>query len=469
MRRFDIAVIGSGPGGYRTAVLGALSGLSVAVIERGTWGGCCLNRGCVPKKAWYAAARLVAQADRLPALGIEATLPRADLARAWQHQRRTVESVRSSYVDYLRRLGVAMFEGSAAFVAPDRLVIDDTPAIEAKHVVIATGSHARLPDGWARVPGRVLTTDDLFDAPPPPGRRVGLIGAGVIGTELAFILAMLGCEVVWLARSQPLARRGFTRQALEVLGGALAGHRLAPRIVGAPVRLDVKANEVVIGGDGTPGTAVDWVLVATGRAPHTEGLALDRAGVQVDARGFVTVDAHGGTSVPGVWAIGDVANPRMTSNLALADGAVVVANIRRAGSRRRTPARVPEVVYSAVELARLGMNEDQAEAAGLEPATGFAAFEVDPAALAELDSDGFVRVVADHDQGTLLGAEVVGRDAGSLILIVEQAAGDDHALARLARSAYNHPGRAEAIQNAVESLAARWGLAAKVFGEGAGD
>ncbi|MDH5535234.1 MAG: NAD(P)/FAD-dependent oxidoreductase, partial [Betaproteobacteria bacterium] len=147
-----------------------------------------------------------------------------------------------------------------------------------------------------------------------------------------------------------------------------------------------------------------------------------------------------------------------------ADAAVAVGSIIEPGSRRADPQAVPRVVYSALELARIGLNEDEAEARSLEPATGFAAFDSSPAALAEADARGFVRIVADLDTGGLLGAEIVGARAGELIQIAGIEFGSETALARLAGMAYNHPARAEEILNAVETLAARWGLRQKVFG-----
>jgi len=461
--RYDVAVIGSGPGGYRAAVLASLRGLKVAIVEKDLWGGCCLNRGCVPKMAWYEAACALAAQPRWRRMGVEAAAARGDLARAWMHQREVVDTIRANYLDYLRRLGVTAVEGAASFESSGMLVVGQR-RIEAAHVVVATGASAHVPPGLARVPGKVLTTDDLFDGPLPPGRRVALVGAGVVATELAFILSLLGCEVLWYARTAPLARRAYTEPARAVLDRALAGHGLSPRPFSGNLAAlpDAGAVDLHLGAGDT--VRVDWVLLGTGRRPHTDGLGLERAGVELDDRGFVVVDEHGATNQSGIHAIGDVVNERMTSNLALADAAVVVASILQPGSRRRRPDWVPEVVYSAVELARIGLNEDEAEARGHETATGFASFGVEPAAMAAADTEGFVRIVADADDASLLGAEIAGTDAGTLVQIVEQAARARHPLASLARAAQNHPGRAESILNAVETLGARWGLGDAVFG-----
>jgi dihydrolipoamide dehydrogenase len=174
------------------------------------------------------------------------------------------------------------------------------------------------------------------------------------------------------------------------------------------------------------------------------------------------------TAAAGIHAIGDCANPRMTSNHALADAAVAVANIVAPGSARRDAGAVPEVVYSALELARLGLTEVQAEEAGYEPATGFASLATSPAALAIGEPRGFVRLVADLDSGALLGAEAVGAHAGEWIHVASAALGAPDTLARLARIRYNHPSLAEEILNATETLASKWGLGAAVFPGGSG-
>ncbi|HET9112269.1 MAG TPA: NAD(P)/FAD-dependent oxidoreductase [Burkholderiales bacterium] len=460
MQSFDLIVIGSGPGGYRAAVLATLRGLSVAIAEAGAWGGCCLNRGCVPKKAWHHSARLIANNRHYAERGITGRLT-ADLEQAWKHQHKVVATVRDSYTDYMKRLGISAFQGTASFIDPHTVDIDGTN-ITARHIIIATGSSPFVPHEYPLAAGRILTTDDLFDQPVPAGRKVAIVGSGVIGSEFAFILSQLGCEVVWLSNNTPLSKSEFSAPALKILHKALKQTGIATHKRATRVNLLDDGVELAFA-DGAS-IKVDWVLLGSGRIPHTAALHPDRAGVTLDERGFVQVNAHLQTAASHIYAIGDVANPRMTANQALADAAVAVANILKPGTRSQTPAAVPELVYSAVELGRIGLNEDDAEDAGLEVATGFAAFESNPRALGQDDTDGFVRLIADMDSGDLLGAEVVGAEAGEIIHGIVQQFGRDDALARFAGSFYNHPARSEEIQNATETLAAKWGLSEQVFG-----
>jgi len=460
MPAFDIAIIGSGPGGYRAAVLGALRSLKVVLIEQHTWGGTCLNRGCVPKKDWYHTACIVSDSHDYAARGLGGTVT-PDLEQAWRHQRQVVETVRASYVDYLGRLGVTTVQGTARCSGSGTLEVG-TQKFVAGNIIIATGSQPWLPPQLQPVPGRILTTDDLFDVMPPPGRRVAVLGSGAVATEMAFILRQLGLDVVWLAGREPLPDTTYsppTRAALrEALGRA-----------GVEIRAGTRIESARIDGDGVtlelPGGSserVDWVLAGTGRQPNTRGLELSRAGASADARGFVVVD-DGNQAAPGIYAIGDVANPGMSANHALADATVAIANIITPGSRRRDDRNVPEAVYSALELARVGLNEDQAEAMNLEPATAFTSFETNPAALAAGERGGFLRVVADMDSGNALGAEIGGRGAAELIGLLGLEFGEPRALSRLAAAAYNHPTRAEEILNVVEALASRWNMSRFVY------
>jgi dihydrolipoamide dehydrogenase len=295
-----------------------------------------------------------------------------DLAQAWRHQRGVVEAVRASYVDYLERLGVSALTGRATLRAGREIEIGRGRSPQVRR---ARDRLVALVPPASPGSGRVLTTDELFDAPPPPGRRVAVIGSGVIGTEMAFILAMLGCEVVWLVQSEPLARLGFTPPALTLLAEALAERDIRPRRVGRPRACSVDSGGVSLQLPDGSAERVDWVLVASGRRPNVAGLGLDALDVIADAGGFVPTDERTMTALSGIYAIGDCANPRMTSNHALAEAAVAVGNIVSPGSARRDAGAVPEVVYSALELARLGLSEEQAECAGYEPATGFASFE----------------------------------------------------------------------------------------------
>jgi len=452
---FDLLVIGSGPGGYRTAVLAAQHGLSVAIVEKDAWGGACLNRGCVPKKAWYSTARLAAAAPGFAARGLRGMLA-PDLAAAWRYQRKVVETVRASYVDYLDRLKIMRLQGAASFVDGTSAKVGGE-TIRAGHFVVATGSRPALPRSVQGV-SRVLTTDDLFERELPSGSRVALLGGGAVGTEMAFILPRLGLEVLWLTGGEPLHRSRFSESARKRLGEALAAQGVIARTGSRPLGAVAERGGVRLELPDGKSESVDWVLAGTGRRPNTESLGCEVAGITLDAGGFVVVDSAQRTSAPSVFAIGDCANPAMTANHALAEASVAVARIISPAASAIRGDWVPEVVYSALELARTGATEDELEDADAEYAVGFSAFTANPAALGEGAADGYVRLLVDQHRGTLLGCEIAGDDAGELIHLAQVGDAEEALLARLARVRFAHPSRSEEFLNAAEALIASWGF-----------
>lgn len=464
MEEYDVLVIGSGPGGYRAAVLAALRGQKTVIVERATWGGCCLNRGCVPKKDWYHSARLLHAAQRFAGRGIVGAV-HGDLAQAWRHQHKVVSGIRASYQSYLRRLGVVAHSDEAVFSGPGTVTLASSgTTISARAIIVATGSRPHVPSHLTVVPGKIIHSDLLFEEPVPAGRQVVILGGGVVAIEFAYILRQFGCIVHWLARSDPFARSDFSPAALAQLRVALADVGVVP-VLGSPRLLEATDTGVRLVAQSGDTVDADWALLATGRLATTAGLGLDRIGLLCDEQGFIPVDSELKTKVPSIYAIGDCTRGPMTANRALHEAGVVVDNIVTSGHRRRDPACVPEAIYSALELARVGLTEEQAEEEGLEPAVGFAAFETSPCALGQDEPEGYVRLIADLDSGRLLGGEVVGLEAGELIHMLTQARAFG-GLRAIAATAFNHPSRTEEFQNAVETLAAKWHLGAHVFGEG---
>jgi dihydrolipoyl dehydrogenase len=454
---FDLLVIGSGPGGYRAAVLAAQRGLSVAIVEKDAWGGACLNRGCVPKKDWYHTARIAHAAQAYAARGLRGKL-KPDPVAAWRHQRAVVEAVRASYVAYLGRLGVKSFQGTARFIDGQSVAVGEQ-VLTAGSFVIATGSHPYVPECLRGSP-RVLTTDDLFERPLHSGRRVALLGSGTVGTEMAFILPKLGFDILWLTGSEPLSRSRFSASARKRLLEALAAQGMSARVRSRPQGAEIDGEDVVLQLPGGVQVRVDWVLAGTGRRPNTDALGLDAAGVRTSPDGFIVVDEAQRSSVANILAIGDCANPAMTANHALAEATVAVANIVESGSRRSRREWVPEVIYSALELARTGASEDELDDADAEYAVGFSAFTANPAALGEDSPDGYVRLLVDRDDGLLLGCEITGDEAGELIHLAAPGASRGPLLESLSCASFNHPSRSEEFLNAAEALVASWGLAA---------
>jgi dihydrolipoamide dehydrogenase len=305
----------------------------------------------------------------------------------------------------------------------------------------------------------VLTTDDLFERPLPPGRRVAVLGGGAVGTEMAFILRQLGLEVLWLTGRAPLSDSSFSAAARKRLAEALGTRGVVARSGSRPLASARAGQGVALQLPGGVTEHVDWVLAGTGRTPNTGALGLDAAGVRVTPEGFIEIDEMQRSSVPHILAIGDCANPAMTANHALAEATVAVADIVAPGKRRARRAWVPEVLYSALELARVGATEDELDEMDAEYAVGYSAFAVNPAALGAGSGEGYVRLLVGRDQGDLLGCEIAGRDAGELIQLAGPHAQPAPLLERLARVPFVHPSLGEEFVNAAEALVSQWGFA----------
>lgn len=443
----DVIVIGSGPGGYRAAVLAATHGLKVGLVEKAEWGGCGLHRGCIPKQDWHHTAQLLAASRQFNKRGISGNLT-GDLQTAWEHQKKTVKNVRESYLGQLKQLGVAGFAATAAFVDAHTLALDGRDQISADHFIVATGGYPYVPKPFHLIDGKVLTSDELFDRPPPAGKRVALIGSGAVATEFAFILTMLGCEVSWVAQNAPLSQSGFSEAARNLLLERLKQVGVEPRIGHRAEAVEILPDGVkLLLHGGTEEIVVDWVLLGCGRRPHTNSLNLDAAGVNTDSRGFIKVNDQLQTSQPHIYAVGDVANSRMTANQATADASVAVGNIVTPASRKQNRRGVPDTLYSAIDLARVGEADAQTTPASQ------VGFDGNPRALLQGDDAGFVQLFTDARSGRLNGAEIAGLQAGELIQLAAQVLGQPDALRQLSEAAYAHPTRAEGLLRAAAPLA----------------
>ena len=449
--QYDLIVIGSGPGGYRAAVLAAQRGLKVGIVEKADWGGCGLNRGAIPKNDWHHSAKLLAASRGYAKRGVQGALS-GDLAQAWEHQKKMVKAVRESYIGNMKQLRIAGFAAQAAFVDAHTISLDGRDNLSSQHFIIATGASTFVPKPFYQTENKVLTSDDLFNQAPPSGKRVAIVGSGMVASEFAFILSMLGKEVTWICQNPPLANSSFSASALKLLMEKFKHYGIEPKLGNRPEAVEIMPEGVkLLLQGGAEEIVVDWVLLGTGRRPHTTGLNLDGAGVNTDSKGYIKVNEYLQTAQPNIFAIGDVANQRMTANQALADAQIAVANILQPETRKQDRSAVPDQVYSALELARVGLN---GVAENKDPAIALASFENNPRALGQDATDGFVRLVADAQSGVLLSGEAVGPDAGELVHIIAQHYGQPNALQHLAQAYYGHPARAEEIYTAAADIAA---------------
>ena len=448
---FDVIVIGAGPGGYVFALRAAQLGMKVACVEkRATLGGTCLNVGCIPSKALLQSSEEFDHARHaLADHGVLVNSVQLDLARM---QRRKGEVVLANVkgVEFLfRKNQVTWLKGTARILAPGKVAVDGTTH-EAKHVVIATGSDSMALPG-VTVDERVIVTSTAgleLDAVP---RRLVVVGGGYIGLELGSVWRRLGAEVTvveFLDRIVPTMDGEVARALQRLLARQGMQFRLNTRVVAARknnegVTLTLEASK---GGESEEITA-DIVLVSIGRRPYTNGLGLEDVGVALDERGRVRTDARFATNVPGIYAIGDVIAGPMLAHKAQDEG-VALAELLAGQAGNVNYHAIPGVVYTWPEVASVGRTEEELKAEGVEYKLGKFPFTANGRARAMGETEGFVKLLADRGTDRLLGAHIIGPDAGTLIAELALAIEFGASAEDIGRTSHAHPTLNEAVKEA---------------------
>lgn len=455
---YDVIVIGSGPGGYVCAIKAAQLGLETAIVEKNpTFGGTCLNIGCIPSKALLHASEQFAHAEHsLGRLGVTVAKPKLDLKKMMAHKDATVESnvkgveflLKKNKIDVLRGTGVVLGEGKIALHAKDGA----TDEYEAKDIVIATGSDVAGISGVKvefdeKV---VVSSTGALSFPKAPDRLV-VVGGGVIGLELGSVWARLGSKVTVVEYLDAILGGmdgEIAKQFRRILARQGMMFKLGARVT--DISKSGKGVSVTFepagGGEATTLDA-DAVLVATGRIPYTKGLELEKAGVVLDEAGRVRVDGHFRTSVTGIYAIGDVIAGPMLAHKAEDEG-VAVAEIIAGQAGQVNYDVIPGVVYTSPEVASVGKTEQELKDAGIEYNTGKFPFSANGRARAMLAPDGFVKVLAHRKTDRVLGVHIVGFGAGEMIHEAAVLMEFGGSAEDLGRTCHAHPTMSEAVKEA---------------------
>lgn len=451
MSDFDLVVIGAGPGGYVAALRAAQASLHVACIdERATAGGTCLNVGCIPSKALLSSTEHWAELKTLADHGIETEAARFDLTRMMARKDRVVADLTKGIAFLFKKAGVEFIQGRATIAAPGQVVVDGR-TIAARHILIATGSEPAALPGLAFDEKRVLSSTSALSLDKVPERLV-VVGAGVIGLELGQIWSRLGTKVTvveYLDRILPGIDGELTKNAQRLLARHGIGFKLNTAVKAAICAGETVSVEIENRASGSVETLeADAVLVAIGRRPRTGGLGLEALGVQRDARGFITVDAQFRTSVPGILAIGDAVPGPMLAHKAEEDAAACIDAL--AGKPHGAPeyGLVPGVVYTAPEIAGVGLTEEDAAAAGRAVLVGKVSFLANGRARAIGATDGFAKVIACAETGRILGAHILGHGAGELLQELVLALRLGATLTDIVTTSHAHPGMGEAVKEA---------------------
>ncbi|MCL8209225.1 MAG: dihydrolipoyl dehydrogenase [Actinomycetia bacterium] len=418
--QYDLVVLGGGTGGYVAAIRAAQLGLKTAVVEREKVGGTCLHRGCIPTKALLHTAEVLNTFRHAADLGIAAGDPVLDYPRAMARKDRVVNQLWRGVQYLLRKNGVTVVAGTGR-LRPGGVEVagpDGTRSLDARDVLVATGSAPRALPGLPFDGERVLSSDDVLERPVIP-RRLVIVGGGAIGVEFASMYADFGTEVTLLemmphilpqddAEVAAELTRILSRRGVMIHAGAtvdVAGITVSDTGVRVPVRLASQDTATFEG---------DALLVAVGREPLTADIGLESVGVTVN-RGFIEVDALYRTKAPHVWAIGDCIGGLLLAHVAAHEGIIAVEAIAGQKPEPLDPRRVPRVTYCRPEVASVGLTAEEAEAAGRRVKVGKFPFQANGRSLILGEAEGFVKLVADADTDDLLGAHIIGPHASDLV------------------------------------------------------
>jgi len=457
---YDVVIIGSGPGGYVCAIRAAQLGLSVACIEKdATYGGTCLNVGCIPSKALLESSHLYHLARKgFAKHGIKVT-PELDLATMLKRKDKIVMQLTRGVAGLFTKNGVVGYTGLGRFAGPGKVEVvaadGSVQTLNAGAVVIATGSSVASLPGVEIDGERILGSTEALSIPAVPGHLV-VIGAGVIGLEMGSVWARLGAKVTVLEYMPAVlagADEDVSRQAEKSFRKTGLKFKLGVRVQGV-VRTDDGVRITYVEGDAEQTIDADLCLVSVGRKPHTDGLQAELMGVKLDERGRVVIDDRWRTSANGVYAIGDVVKGPMLAHKAEEEG-IAVAELLAGKPGHVNYDAIPSVVYTDPEIAWVGKTEQQLRDAGTEYKVGRFPFMANGRAKAMEGTDGFVKMLADLHTDKLLGVHIVGPMAGELIAEMGLALEFGASAEDVARTCHAHPSLTEVVREAALDVAGR--------------
>jgi dihydrolipoamide dehydrogenase len=461
MDKFDVVIIGSGPGGYVAAIRAGQLGLKTAIVEKDKeLGGTCLNVGCIPSKALLTSSdHFMFAKKEAQKHGIIIENAHVDLAKMQQRKDKVVKTLTGGVRALMKTNKVTTFEGLGTITAPGKVSVkssdDKTQEIETKNIVIATGSvPVELP--FAKFDGKTIvsSTEALCFTEPP--NKFLVIGAGAIGLELGSVWSRLGSEVTML-EFLPRIAIGFDLELSNLLQRSLTAQ-------GITFHLETKVSAVKIDSGRVTATATtgkeelkfeaDKVLVSVGRRPFSEGLGAEKAGVEFDEKKRIKVDKHFRTNVEGIYAIGDVIAGPMLAHKAEDEGIACVEGIAGKDGHMNYDA-VAGIIYTNPELAGVGLTEDQAKEKGIDYRVGKFPFRANGRALANEDVDGMVKFVAEAKTDRILGAHILQHAASELIAEAVSVIEFGGSSEDLSRTCHSHPTLSEAVKEAAMNVEKR--------------
>ncbi len=441
-KRFDVAIIGAGPGGYVAAIKAAQNGKSVALIEKSFLGGTCLNVGCIPTKTLLANAQIMHKIHMAEEYGIQVGSVTFDFLKMKTRKDQVVEKIRKSLEGLLQANKIQIFSGKAEFLSPTEIKVvgDDNALLETENTIIATGSEPLDIPAFPCDHTRIMNSTSILELTQLP-KNLAIIGGGYIGCEFASLYAEFDVNVTILeALPSILSLQG------KAVGEALTA---AYKKQGINIQTDVFVEGIDHEGEGVSiklkgknPVKADLALVAVGRKVNSAHLGLEKAGVKTGPKGEILVNEKLETNIPGIYAIGDVTGRFLLAHVASHQGIVAASNILGQEMQMHYNA-VPAVIFTTPEIATVGMTLDEAKDAGYKPQVGKFPFQALGKSIATIDTDGFAEVIVDKGTGQILGAQVVGHEASTLIAEMALAINNELTADCVADTIHAHPTVAE--------------------------
>lgn len=451
MKEYDIAVIGGGPGGYVAAIRAAQLGACVCLVEADKVGGTCLNRGCIPTKAYYSTAQLLNKVRHAEEYGVMLSVPTFDFARAAQRKDEVVAKLVGGIEQLLKGNKVDLLRGKGFLEGPGRVGIrrpELTAHIRAKKIILATGSVPVAPKSLPVDGKNVLTSNEILAMKDLP-KRLLVIGGGYIGCEFASIFATFGCEVT-VVEALPNILANSDRQIVREVEKAFRNLEVKIHLKTSVEALESTADGVTARLSDGQELQFDKALIAIGRRPNSAGMNFAESGIEMN-NGAVVVDDQLRTSVDGVYAIGDVTGGIQLAHVASYQAEIAVKNAL--GAAETVDYRVvPSAIFTLPEVAQVGLTEEQCKEQQLDYQVGRFAYQATSKAVCEGETAGSIKVLAESGSGQILGAAIVGAEASAMISELAAAMAAGISVQHLAEVIHAHPTLPEMIKEAAEDV-----------------
>lgn len=435
---FDIVVLGSGPGGYPAAIRAAQMGKSVALVEAKELGGTCLNRGCIPSKALIACAERLQEIKEAQAFGITVSDVSFDYAKMVERKDQVVQKIRKGLEGLIAANKIKVFKGFGKFVSPKEIQVvgQDNVLLKADQTIIATGSEPRNIGAFPFDHRKIHDSTSLLELKQLPKSLV-IIGGGVIGCEFASLYALLGVQITILEMLPTILpmeaadvvkhlTKAFQKKGIKIETGVTVEG------------IDVTDQGVAVRIAGGKKIEGEMALVAVGRAMNSKDIGLDKAGVEVQTNGSINVNSRMQTNVPGIYAIGDLASKWWLAHVATHQGLVAARNAAGEEAHMHYEA-IPSVIFTHPEIGTVGLSLEAAKEKGYEAIIGHFPFQALGKSQATLHTEGFAQVVLDKKTGQILGAQVMGFEASSLIAQMALAITNELTVECIEETIYAHP------------------------------